>query len=203
MGLRAAAVVALLAGAAAACGGEDVSPGETPEPSRTTAASAPGGRTGEPGGATPRAGTERPAREPAAAYTARLEGVLGGSPDSVRDVLGDPDSIRIDVVRNRHEPSYRDASLTFFYPGVTADVYYVARSGREILSRLSVTAPHRTRPLPVGVGDPLSTVTGHLGPPGEIEGDTVRYSFGVAERTLAFRAPGDTVAEVTVHYYVD
>lgn len=121
--------------------------------------------------------------------------------DRVRSALGPPDSVHTRIIQNRYYTSDQDAAISMYYPGVEVGIYYVSRSGKEILRDLWITGVDRTRGLSVGIGDSAEALVDSLGPPVFIRGDVYRYWFGEATNRLDFRMVEGRIAEIHLDYY--
>lgn len=184
---RRAAGLAVLHAAAflAACGGDDAG-ADDPAP-----------------GAGP--GAEEAAAEaaPAASLEAYLSAVRerAGSRPALREAFGEPDSVRVRPVPNRHFAGQIDTVYGFHYAGALFAVYAVT-GGDELFARAEVSA-NRFLPLQPRIGTPVDSVVAWFGEPDRRTEDRLTYRFGEAESQIMFDLADGTVRRALFFPYLD
>jgi hypothetical protein len=168
------------------------------------------------------AGCERgaPVEEPSAAplhvpsdsgvdaFFARGPMVLGPSRAELTAQLGEPDSVAVRTVENRHDPAATDSIVTFYYDGLAAEIHVAGYDGKEILSALLIgDSRYLQAGTPVRLGDSEASVRAALGDPDEAGESHLEYMcddcLAAGQETTRFVLEQGVVTRIEVRYWVE
>ena len=117
--------------------------------------------------------------------------------------LGEPDSLRAEVVRNRHVPGVEDTLFTLFYPQLTARLHRPGGGG-DILAGIEVWDDRHLRyPL---IGATRERVEEAFGAPEHAVGDRLTFACRTcvgADEPFEVLLEEGRVRSVRFPYYVD
>lgn len=122
---------------------------------------------------------------------------------SLRDALGDRDSIASEVIPNRHVPGVVDTLFTVYYPGLEVHIHRPGPGG-ELLSSVDV-ASNRYLHYPV-IGAAGSAIEEAFGAPDDRAPGTLTYlctTCIAGDNPVHIFLENGRVAGVQFNYYVD
>jgi hypothetical protein len=133
---------------------------------------------------------------------------VGSTRDGLATALGQPDSVAVTVLANRHDPAVTDSVFTLHYDGLIATVHRAGYDGRELLTGLTVLSDRFLEPdTPVRLGASASAVRLALGEPDESDAGTLVYlcdeCLAAGYEAVRFHLVGDAVRRIEVHYWLD
>jgi hypothetical protein len=133
---------------------------------------------------------------------------VGSTRDGLAAALGQPDSVAMTVLANRHDPAVTDSVFTLHYDGLIATVHRAGYDGRELLTGLTVLSDRFLQPdTPVRLGASASAVRLALGEPDESDADALVYlcdeCLAAGYEAVRFHLVGDVVRRIEVHYWLD
>jgi hypothetical protein len=122
--------------------------------------------------------------------------------------LGEPDSVSMRTVQNRHDPSATDTIATYYFAGLTAEIHVAGYDGKEILAALYIADDRYLRAdSPVRLRDTAEAVRGVLGEPDESGESYLEYHcddcLAAGQETTRFVLTGGVVTRIEVRYWVD
>jgi hypothetical protein len=120
--------------------------------------------------------------------------------------LGQPDSMTVRSVINRHIPSQTDSIIDLFYRDLHLTYYVVGVGNKEFLQTAVVSANRYLKYPQVGIGSSETAVVGSLGYPTDREPERYRYDcvrcIG-AESPVYFYFDRGKVQRIEYSFYVD
>jgi hypothetical protein len=166
------------------------------------------GRRGDRG--TAASSDDSPAAAASGAETFYTSGLKGISTDLaiIHEDFGDPDSVKVRAVKNRHVPTQTDSIITRHYKGFDVVVYRIGADGKELLSSIRVMDNKYidgASPIRVGISeDDLDFV---MGPPAERNDSVFTYACTTCSQLgndhIEVRRSGGLVTAVTIFYPID
>jgi hypothetical protein len=122
--------------------------------------------------------------------------------------LGEPDSVSVRTVQNRHDPSVTDTIATYYFAGLTAEIHVAGYDGKEILAALDIADDRYLRSdSPVRLRDTAEAVRAVLGEPDESGEAYLEYHcddcLAAGQETTRFVLTGGLVTRIEVRYWVD
>jgi hypothetical protein len=133
---------------------------------------------------------------------------IGGTRSAIAERLGEPDSMTVRAVANRHDPAVTDSVFELYYHGLTAEVYRAGYDGKEMLTGLEIrderylTTSSAVRPgtpaaaLRVALGEPTDSTDGHI----QYVCDECLVS---GHETVRFVMNAGVVHAIHVQYWID
>jgi hypothetical protein len=163
---------------------------------------------GAPAGDPPVAPLHVPSDSGVDAFFARGPMVLGPSRAELTAQLGEPDSVAVRTVENRHDPAATDSIVTFYYDGLTAEIHVAGYDGKEILSALVIgNSRYLQAGTPVQLGDSEASVRAALGDPDEAGESHLDYMcddcLAAGQETTRFVLDRGVVTRIEVRYWVE
>lgn len=164
------------------------------------------------GGSPPAESTEAVPSPPPAVpgdLPSREEFVRGGlalaawSRASLREALGEPDSIASEVIPNRHLPGAIDTLFIVYYPELAVHIHRPGPGG-ELVSSAYVGSNQYLKYPVIGVAE--GAIETAFGPPDEESGDTLTYlctNCIAADDPVHLFLERGRVEGVRFNYYVD
>jgi hypothetical protein len=142
------------------------------------------------------------------AFFARGPVELPPSRDGLVAQLGEPDSVSVRTVQNRHDPSVTDTIATYWFAGLKAEIHVAGYDGKEILAALDIADDRYLRAdSPVRLRDPAEAVRAALGEPDEAGETYLEYQcddcLAAGQETTRFLLTGGVVTRIEVRYWVD
>jgi hypothetical protein len=142
------------------------------------------------------------------AFFARGPMEVGPSRAELVAQLGEPDSVSMRTVQNRHDPSVTDTIVKYYFGGLTAEIHVAGYDGKEILAALDIADDRYLRAdSPVRLGDTGDAVRATLGEPDESGESYLEYHcedcLAAGQETTRFVLTGGLVTRIEVRYWVD
>jgi hypothetical protein len=133
---------------------------------------------------------------------------LGSTRGELRGRLGEPDSVGVATVSNRHDPSLTDSVFTLHYPGLSAEIYRASYDGRELLAAVVIADDRHLRPeSPLRIGVTEEEVRLLLGAPSGGPADALRYPCTSCDAAgydvLELRLADGQLQRITLRYWID
>lgn len=141
------------------------------------------------------------------AYAARGLLVQAESREAFRAALGEPDSVRMETVPNRHDPAVVDTVVALYYTDLTAIVWKPGYpEARDLLEHVEVRSNRYLRWPSLGIGARARDIIAALGQPFEKSPARLVYHCGPSEAVdepLVFGLRAGRVRSVAFNRYVD
>jgi len=133
---------------------------------------------------------------------------LGSSRASVRERLGEPDSVRARTLTNPHDAAVTDSIFTLHYPDLAVEIYRASYDGKEMLSELVIGSDKYLRPeSPVHIGSSAEETRLALGEAERTEGAERVYTCTTCALSdhdvLRLEMGPAGVQRIRVHYWID
>lgn len=125
---------------------------------------------------------------------------IGENQKDIIKKLGKPNSVKVQEVKNSHDPTQTDEIHELFYNGLYIRTYKVTNSNEEFLSDISVTSTEYRMQCGLGVGSSKLEVESILGEPTQKSKDSYTYD---ALGTINIYFDGDRVSKIEKLFYID
>lgn len=123
------------------------------------------------------------------------------SRSAVRASFGEPDSVSVRSVPNRHVPGQIDSVFRFHYPDGMVAIYSVT-GGDDLFARAEAGSNRFLAYRPT-LGTPVDSLTAWFGPPARESGSYLTYEVGEAGGEIVFAVHDGVLGRVMFIPYLD
>jgi hypothetical protein len=132
----------------------------------------------------------------------------GTSRAEIASRLGEPDSVTVRTVSNRHDPAMTDSIITLYYAGLEAEVHIAGYDGKEMLAALAISSNrYLQESAVVRIGDDGAAIRAALGEPDDASDERLLYicddCLAAGQEAVRFVMRNDAVARIELRYWVD